>query len=146
MSSFVFVIHISGPADRVWQVLTAPDFTLQYWDGRMILSDWTVGSAVKMTKGDGSLDWHGQVLEYEPPNRLCFTFAVPSIVIGKRDPVTRVMFDISQFGAITQLTASHDGYDNETGDFDVITHIWPMLLGNLKMLVEAPDQNFAWTA
>lgn len=146
MSSFIFVIHISGPADRVWQALTRPDFTLQYWAGRMLVSDWTEGAALKLTKGDGSLDWTGRVLEYQPPNRLSFAFAVPSIVLGKRDPVTRVLFDISQFGPVTQLTASHDGYDADTGEFDLIMHDWPALLTDLKETVEGPDQTFAWRA
>jgi uncharacterized protein YndB with AHSA1/START domain len=112
----------------------------------MLVSDWREGAALKMTKGDGSLDWNGRVLEYQPPNRLSFTFAVPSIVMGKRDPVTRVVFDISQFGAVTQLTASHDGYDTESDEFDLIMHGWPMLLTDLKTAIETPDQGFAWRA
>lgn len=146
MSSFVFVIHIAGPADRVWQLLTGPDFTLQYWAGRMLVSDWRVGSVVKMTRGDGSIDWHGRVVEYQPPNRLCFTFKMPAVSSGKLAPVTRVLFDISECGTMTQLTASHDGYDIETEEFDLIMHGWPMLLGDLKAAVERPDQNYAWSA
>ena len=74
--TFVYVIYIESSAERVWDALTDPDLTAQYW-GHSNVSDWQVGSPWehRRTDGSGTADVVGEVLEASPPHRLVTTFA-----------------------------------------------------------------------
>src|SRR3954454_15002650 len=98
MASFVYVTHIAATAEQAWRALTGPAFAMQYWAGRIIFSDWQVGSPMIISKNDGSVNWHGQVLEYTPPRRLSYKFSMPADQPGEKNPLIYVVFDISEHG------------------------------------------------
>jgi len=43
-ATFVYVIYLAAPPERVWQALLDGEFTRQYW-GHENVSDWKPGSA-----------------------------------------------------------------------------------------------------
>lgn len=72
--SYVYVTYIATTPERLWEALTDGRFTRQYWGGRRITSDWKIGAPVSHVREDGCIDWVGQVLRYEPPRLLSYTF------------------------------------------------------------------------
>ena len=70
--TFVYVTYIESTPEKVWQALTDPDLTAQYW-GHSNVSDWDVGSHWEHQRTDGTriADVSGTVLESAPPVRAC---------------------------------------------------------------------------
>jgi uncharacterized protein YndB with AHSA1/START domain len=44
MSRFVYVTYIRTTPEKLWEALTKPDFTRQYWAGTHQESAWTHGA------------------------------------------------------------------------------------------------------
>jgi len=133
---FVYVTHINTTPEKLWDALTNPDFTQQYWGGRRVQSDWTVGASIKHLKPDGAVELRGEVLQAEPPRLLSYTFLTAS---GDRVPdekSTRVTFEISTAFGVTKLTIVHDGFEPESKLIFEITNGWQAILSSLKTLLE----------
>jgi uncharacterized protein YndB with AHSA1/START domain len=133
---FVYVTHINATPEKVWEALTRPEFTRQYWGGRQIQSDWTKGASVKFIKPDGGVDLKGEVLEADPPRRLSYTWACPAIFGGPPENPTRVTFEIAVTLGVTKLTVTHDGFEPGSKLFVEINKGWQAILSNLKTLLE----------
>ena len=43
MSRFVYVTYIRTTPEKLWEALTQPEFTRQYWAGRTVSSTWRKG-------------------------------------------------------------------------------------------------------
>ena len=43
---FVYVTYIRTTRERLWEALTTPEFSRQYWWGREVESDFAVGSPI----------------------------------------------------------------------------------------------------
>lgn len=146
--AFVYVIYIATTAEQVWQALTDGDFTYHYWGGRRIESDWQVGSPVRHIQENGELDWHGEILEADPPRRLSYTFDVNPASDCKLDhssnavdeiapePSSRVSFDIETFMDEVKLTVTHDQFEPGSRIYKGISNGWPAILSGLKSLLE----------
>ena len=132
--SYVYVTYIESSPERVWQALTDPDLTAQYW-GHSNVSDWQVGSPWEHRRVDGSgiPDVVGTVLESVRPRRLSMTFDAP----GDTSPAgsSKVTFDIEPYHEIVRLTVTHENL--ASGDaMDAVSAGWPAVCANLKSLLE----------
>jgi len=133
---FVYVTHINTTPEKLWDALTNPEFTQQYWGGRRVQSDWTVGASIKHLKADGAVELRGEVLQAEPPRLLSYTFLTAS---GDRVPdkkSTRVTFEITTAFGVTKLTIVHDGFEPDSKLVFEITNGWQAILSSLKTLLE----------
>ena len=132
--AFVYVIYIHSTPERVWQALTDPKLTTQYW-GHSNVSDWRPGSRWEHQRTDGSglVDVAGTVIESSPPTRLVTTWAAP----GQDHPggPSRVTFDVEPYGDIVRLTVSHDNLGDDT-EREGVAAGWAAVLSNLKSLLE----------
>jgi uncharacterized protein YndB with AHSA1/START domain/DNA-binding transcriptional ArsR family regulator len=131
--TFVYVTYIESTPEKVWQALTDPDLTAQYWGHRNV-SDWQVGSGWEhqRTDGTGIADVIGTVDESSPPTRLVTTWADPEDATAEP---SRVTFDIEPYGQIVRLTVTHENLADEV-DRDAVAAGWPAVLSNLKSLIE----------
>jgi uncharacterized protein YndB with AHSA1/START domain len=66
-SKFVYVTYIRTTPERLWQALTDPEFTRQFWVGTTQDCDWKVGASWKLKFPDGRVGDSGEVLEIDPP-------------------------------------------------------------------------------
>jgi uncharacterized protein YndB with AHSA1/START domain/DNA-binding transcriptional ArsR family regulator len=132
--TFVYVTYIQSTPERVWQALTDPDLTAEYW-GHSNVSDWQVGSGWehRRTDGTGAADVVGTVLESVPPTRLVTTWAAPGE--EQAGEPSRVTFDIEPDGGIVRLTVTHEDLADEV-DRDGAASGWAAVLSNLKTLLE----------
>ena len=62
----VYQIHIRATAEEVWQALTDPAFTRQYFHRTAIESTFTPGGPWRMTLPDGEEAVHGVIEEADP--------------------------------------------------------------------------------
>lgn len=137
--SFVYVTYIETTPDRLWQALTTPEFTRQYWWGREVESDFRVGSPIRLTYDNGSrLEIDGTVLAAEEPVRLSYTFTDPADR-ERGDKASRVTFLIEEakdFDGVVRLTVVHDEFAPGSPTYEGVSSGWPDILASLKTLLE----------
>jgi uncharacterized protein YndB with AHSA1/START domain len=131
---FVYVTYIETTAEKLWQALTSSDFTALYWFGYRVNADWKVGSAYKFFK-EGSKSVEGKVLESDQPRRLTYTWT-PCAPEFQHEHPSRVTFDIEPHGNVVKLVVTHDGFDDGSKSLAMISQGWPVVLSNLKSLLE----------
>ena len=66
-TTFVYVTYIRTTPPALWEALTSPAFTKQYWFGMHQESDWTVGSSWRLVFADGRIGDTGEIIEADPP-------------------------------------------------------------------------------
>lgn len=134
MTSFTYNIFINSSAQKIWDALTSPDFTRQYWSGFAIHSDWQVGAPVSLIKPDGSLNWTGKILSYDIYITLSYTFN-PSVDPNyPGEPVSKVTWKLEPSMGVILLTLIHEDL---TDKFEEHVRIgWPYIISNLKSVLE----------
>jgi uncharacterized protein YndB with AHSA1/START domain len=69
-SRFVYVTYIRTTPERLWSVLTNPEFAQQYWRGAKPEAEWRAGGAWKLVLPDGRICDIGEIVEFEPAKRM----------------------------------------------------------------------------
>jgi uncharacterized protein YndB with AHSA1/START domain/DNA-binding transcriptional ArsR family regulator len=128
----VYEVYIQAPAERVWQAITDPEITRQYYYGSTVESDWKPGSPLIYRNPDGSEAIQCEIVEADPPHRLVHTFFFP----GTHESPSRVTWTIEERGAATLLSLVHDEFDGETSTYRSVAHGWVPILSGLKTLLE----------
>ena len=129
--SFVYVIFIESTPEKVWQALTEGAFSRRYWAGRRIESDWQKGSPVRLYVEDGQeVELEGEVLEYDPPRRLSYTWSCRDASASADSAVT---FELQPVGGSVRLTVTHLPLDAH----DPARQGWSAILSSLKSYLEA---------
>ncbi len=135
-ASTVYVIYIAAAPDRVWAALTSSQFTMQYFFGRSVESDWNKGSSWVLRMPDGRVDVNGEVRDSDPPWKLVVTWNVDWI--EPKLPECVVTYEIERVGEnLVRLTMT------EAHPTPIPAHLleggrkgWPMILSGLKSLLE----------
>jgi uncharacterized protein YndB with AHSA1/START domain len=128
------VVYIRTSASAVWDALTNPDVTQRYWFDTRIVSDWKVGSKVQYLRNGELTDEH-VVLEVEKPHTLSHTFR-PLFGEFQSESPSRVTFTMEESNGVVRLTVRHEGFPPESKVFRACSDGWPMILSNLKTLLE----------
>jgi uncharacterized protein YndB with AHSA1/START domain len=132
--TYVYVTYVESTAERVWEALTDPDLTAQFW-GHSNVSDWEAGSPWKHVRVDGSevADVVGTVLESDPPRRLAMTFDAPGE--APEGGPSKVTFEIEPYHEIVRFTVTHENLADDAA-LQAISAGWPAVCANLKSLLE----------
>ena len=128
----VYEVYIAATPERVWQAITDPELTKQYYYGTAVESDWKPGSPMIYRKDDGGEAIQCEVVEVDPPKRLVHTFFFP----GTDESPSRVTWSIEPRGEASLLTLTHDEFDGETSTYRSVAHGWVPILSGLKTLLE----------
>jgi uncharacterized protein YndB with AHSA1/START domain len=133
---FVYVTYIESTPEKVWDALSDPEMTRQYW-GHKNASDWKVGSKWEHQDyfDDMAVDIAGEVVERTPPHRLVVTWAAPADVDNKAKH-SRVTYEIQPHMGVVRLTVTHDELEPDSDMLRGITRGWPAVLCSLKTLLE----------
>jgi len=132
---FVYVIYIETTPDQLWKALTDGDFTERYWFGVRLRSDWTIGSTFQMEHGDGTISDAGQVVAYDPPKRLAYTFVNLSDEYRDDRPALAT-FELEPHGRLVKLTLTHAGFAAGGKMLPAVSRGWPAILSSLKSMLE----------
>jgi uncharacterized protein YndB with AHSA1/START domain len=134
----VYVTYIAATPAKVWQALTDPAFTRQYFFGFAIEVEPRKGGAFKLLMPDGSTHVKGRVVEWSPPRRFSCTWSVKGMQDFGELPDCLVTYDIEPSGDAVKLTLT------ESHSWNVPPAIlaggrtgWPKILSGLKTLLEA---------
>lgn len=127
---FVYTTYIRTTPEKVWQAITTPEFTRQYWANENI-SDWKKGSEWKHVDATSKQTRIiGKVLESNPPMRLVTSWANPS----NPADVSRVAYDISVVDDLVRLDVTHTNLSENMGK--AVSGGWPLVLSSLKSFLE----------
>jgi uncharacterized protein YndB with AHSA1/START domain len=133
----VYVTYIAATPEKVWQGLTDPAFTKQYFAGFAVDVEPRTGGAFRMLYPDGRTHIRGEVVDWSPPRRFCCTWVVEGMPGFAELPACLVTYDIEQAGDAVKLTMT------EAHSWDVPEAIlsggrsgWPAILSSLKSLLE----------
>ncbi|MEU4246242.1 metalloregulator ArsR/SmtB family transcription factor [Amycolatopsis sp. NPDC026612] len=149
MNDFAYTTYINTTPEKLWQALTDPAFTRQYW-GVTFETDWKKGSPMAWSEGGTTTrDPEQVVLESEPCRRLSYTWHTFTAEWAKangvdeetfqkltRESRSRVTFTLEPHGEMVKLTVLHDGFDPGSTALEMCGQGWPALLSSLKTLLE----------
>jgi uncharacterized protein YndB with AHSA1/START domain len=132
---FVYVTYIETTPEKLWEALISNEFSRQYWFGTDVRSDWRVGAPFALLT-DGTTTDVGEILEFDPPRRLSYTFTHVLKEELRNEQPTKVVFAIEQHGKSVKLTLTHEGFEGAGKLLDAISNGWPAILSGLKSLLE----------
>ncbi|MEP6754930.1 MAG: SRPBCC family protein, partial [Chthonomonadales bacterium] len=136
-SSFVYVTYIRTTPAKLWQALTDPEYTRQYWMGTHQECDWKVGSSWKLVFADGKVADAGEVVEIEPEKKLVLKWRNQFMPEMNAEGDTRMQADLEQMGDTMKLTIIHEMDRADSKFIGAVGSGWPMILASLKSLLES---------
>jgi uncharacterized protein YndB with AHSA1/START domain len=132
----VYVTYIAATPEAVFDALTRPEFTRQYFAGLAIEVEPRTGGAFRMLAPDGSVHITGTVTDWSPPHRFACTWTMASMPQYKL-PDCLVIYEVEPAGGCVRLTMT------EAHQWDIPDAIlsggragWPAILSSLKSLLE----------
>ncbi|MEA2930987.1 MAG: hypothetical protein QOG38_3415, partial [Hyphomicrobiales bacterium] len=132
----VYVSYVASTPQKVWEALTTPALTKQYFFGRTIEIEPKPGGSFILRMPDGRVDVRGKVVTWDPPRRLAVTWTVDWIAEMRELPECLVTYEIEQAGESVRLTMT------EAHQWDVPEAMlaggrigWPAILSSLKSLL-----------
>jgi uncharacterized protein YndB with AHSA1/START domain len=133
----VYVTYIAATPQQVWDALTQPEFTRQYFAGFAIDVEPRESGAFRMLYPDGRVHIAGRVIEWSPPRRFACTWVVEGMAEFRDLPECLVTYEIEPAGESVQLTMT------EAHSWDVPDDLlsggragWPAILSSLKSVLE----------
>ncbi len=132
---FVYVTYIRTTKEKLWEAITTPEFTRQFWFGFHNECSWQKGASWKLIAADGWVADAGEVLEIDPPNRLVLRWRNEFIPENKADGDTRCTFDITNDGDVVKLVVTHEA-DKPHRHIQAVSNGWPQVLSSLKTFLE----------
>lgn len=144
-STFIYTIYIRTSAERLWEALTSPEFTKQYWFGMQLQTDWKAGSAWRLLFPDGRLADTGEVLEVDPPRRLVLRWRNEWGPEMKAEGEATCIMSLEPADGAVKLTITHEMERDHSLLIEKVSGGWPRILSNLKSLLETGQTAFTQT-
>lgn len=152
-NDFVYTTYIKTTPERLWQALTDPKFTEQYW-GVQFETDWKAGSELVWHQGDVTMAGPGQVvLEHDPYTRLSYAWHHMSPEFAKAvnmdddvyrrasaESLSTATFELVPAGDQVKLTVIHSGFEPGSAIREMVSEGWVALLSDLKSFVESTPE------
>ena len=137
-SKFVYVVLIRSTPEKIWEALTKPEFTRQYWAGTTQKSEWTKGSVWQVYTPDGRLWDSGEILEADYPRKLVLTWRKEP---GKFPEMTaegysRLTYELEPDPLGVKLTLVHEMDVDNSKLIGAVSEGWPSVLSSLKTFLE----------
>jgi uncharacterized protein YndB with AHSA1/START domain len=127
---FVYTTYIKTTPEKVWQAITTPEFTRQYWSNENI-SDWKQGSEWRHVDPKSKQAFVvGKVLESNPPTRLVTSWADPENPADE----SQVSYEITAVEDLVRLDVVHSKLSADMGG--KVSKGWPLVLSSMKSFLE----------
>ena len=133
---FVYVSYIETTPAKLWEALTSSEFSKRYWWDTSVVSDWKVGSPFSLVLNGKTTDV-GEILEADPPRRLCYSFRHILNEAARNERPSRVTFVLEPHGKLVKLTLMHEDFAENSVILDGISKGWPAIMSSLKSLLES---------
>jgi uncharacterized protein YndB with AHSA1/START domain/DNA-binding transcriptional ArsR family regulator len=133
---YVSQIFIRATPAEVWRAITESEFTLRYYYGSTVESDWQAGHPYRYAIS-GNEAIVGVVLEADPPRRLVQTFDARWDDDVRPDAPSRLTWEIEEvMPGVSKVTTIHDEFPSRTATFEQVAGGMPFILSGLKSLLE----------
>jgi len=131
---FVYVTYIRTTPARLWQALTDPGQTRQYWGGLSNYSDWARGSKWEHVNDEDNRSVYvfGEILESDPPKRLVMSWVDPDNTAD----TSIVTLEIEPFDDLARLKVIHGNFKDGSDMQGKVSQGWPVVLSSLKSFIE----------
>jgi uncharacterized protein YndB with AHSA1/START domain len=134
----LYEIYIRTTPERLWEAIVDSELRAKYNFGLRIDSDWTPGSAYRLSSPAApTLLGEGENLEIDPPRRLVQTFRALWSDEVKAEGTSRLTWEIEPIQDSCRLTLTHDQLRD--GANDELFGGWPMILSGLKTWLETGE-------
>lgn len=133
--TFVYVTYIAASPEKVWEALTKPGITEQYWFGYRVTADGKAGDRMTAFSPAGQQAHDDPIIESYPPRKLSYAWQ-PLYKEMQGERPSRVTFELEAFKDQTKLTVVHDEFDEDSKIFGMISKGWPAVLSSLKSFLE----------
>jgi len=133
---FLYVTYIRTTPEKLWEALTKPEFTKQYWFGITLESEWKQGSSWKMVFEDGRVADIGEILEIEKPRRIVIKWRHEMRPELKAEGWSRCEMTLEQVNDSVKLTILHTVDREHSKLIEAVSGGWPQILSSLKSLLE----------
>jgi uncharacterized protein YndB with AHSA1/START domain len=138
-SQFVYVTYIRTTPKKLWQALTDPEFTRQYFYETSQESKWKPGSSWQMTDPSGRILDAGEVLEAKPHRKLVLKWRSEFKPELKAEGYSRMTYDIEKDGTSVKLTVTHEMNRPNSKFIGAVSEGWPSILSSLKTMLETGE-------
>lgn len=135
---FFYVTYIRTTPQNLWDALTKPEFTRQYWCETWQDTTWQAGSSWKLMIPDGRVGDSGEVVEIDPPRRLVLKWR-NEFTEMKAEGYSRCTFELEPQGDTVKLTVLHEMDVPKSKFIEAVSSGWPAILSSLKSLLETGD-------
>jgi uncharacterized protein YndB with AHSA1/START domain/DNA-binding transcriptional ArsR family regulator len=150
--SFVYTTYIATTPETLWVALTEPAFTRRYFNTEFE-TDWQPGSPMVWHHHGVEISHPEQlVLEADPYRLLSYTwhtftpewaesigFDEDRLAEFASEPRSKVTFELEPEGDLVKLTVVHDRFEPGSKVLESVTTGWPLLLSELKTLLETGE-------
>jgi uncharacterized protein YndB with AHSA1/START domain len=132
---FIYVTYIETTPEKLWEALTKSEFSKRYWFNTELKTDWKIGSPFALVMNGTTTDV-GEVLEFDRPRRLSYTFHHVLSEEARKERPTRVIFVLEPHGKLVKLTLTREDFEPGSTLLSGISKGWPAILASLKTLLE----------
>jgi uncharacterized protein YndB with AHSA1/START domain/DNA-binding transcriptional ArsR family regulator len=133
----VYQIFIRATPEQVWDAITKPEFTAQYFFGSRVETNAKSGASIKHYSRDGHVWGDDIIIEADPPRRLVHTWRSlydPELAL---EPSSRVTWELQpQPDGVTKLTVIHDELEKAPRTAAHVAGGWMFVLSGLKTVLE----------
>src|SRR5205085_11443353 len=125
----VYQIYIRATADQIWNAITQPEFTAQYFFGSRVQTNGMAGTPIRHYAPDGVHLWGDDViLESDPSRRLVHSWRPLYDPELAAEPRTRVTWEIEpQASGVTRLTVVHDELEHAPKTAEHVSGGWSFI-------------------
>jgi uncharacterized protein YndB with AHSA1/START domain len=138
-SEFVYVTYIRTTPEKLWQALTDPAITRQWWCATVQECAWKPGASWKLMVPDGRVGDEGEVVEIDPPRKLVVTWRNHLFAEMTAEGYSRMSYELEPTGDTVKLTLIHSIERKDSKLIKGVSTGWPALLSSLKSLLETGE-------
>src|ERR1044071_2870587 len=140
-STFVYVSYIRTTPEKLWSMLTTPEFIREYWFGMNAESDFRAGSPWTLKHADGRVFDTGEILEADPPRRLVIKWRNEWKPELKAEGYSRCTMELAADNGAVKLTITHALEQPRAASkfIEPVSGGWPKVISNLKSIVETGE-------
>jgi len=130
-----YVFYIAATPEKVWEGFVSKESNRILFMGAELEAEWKAGGAMAWVgpgpDGKPTKYVHGEVLRYDAPKTLQYTFA-----IGQSETMSRVTVELVAETEATKVTVVHDQWAETDSAYASSADGWPRILSRLKTLIE----------
>jgi uncharacterized protein YndB with AHSA1/START domain len=146
LDAIVAETDVAAPPGRVFEALTDSAALMRWFKGESCPAKFwrmdarmggTFGYATKgnvAVNGVDEFECHGEILEFDPPRLLVYTWIANWHI--ERQKATVVRWELTATAGGTHVKVTHSGLASEAASRAEYGGGWPGVLGNLKQFVE----------